>query len=118
MTVILDGRSLTRDALVRAAREGLTVALDPAAATAMAESHTVVLAAAAAGRPVYGVTTAVGVLKRVAVTEPDAAAYSKRMIRHHLVGQGGTAPADVVRAAMLRLAHAFARRTNRVRPGL
>src|SRR3989442_13025219 len=102
MTVILDGRSLTRDALVRAAREGLTVALDPAAATAMAESHAVVLDAAAAGRPVYGVTTAGGGLKRVALTQPDAAGYAKRMIRHHLVAQGEVAPAAVVRAAMLR----------------
>ena len=118
MTVILDGRSLTRDDVVRAAREGLPVALDPAAATAMAESHAVVLDAAAAGRPVYGVTTAVGVLKRVALTQPDAAAYAKRMIRHHLVAQGEVAPADVVRAAMLRLANSFAGGTTGVRPVL
>jgi histidine ammonia-lyase len=84
----------------------------------MAEAHAVVLQAAAAGRPVYGVTTAVGVLKRVAVTEPDAAAYSRRMIRHHLVGQGEGAPADVVRAAMVRLANAFAGGTTGVRQAL
>jgi histidine ammonia-lyase len=118
MTVVLDGRSLSREDVVRVARQGMAVALDPNAASAMAEAHGVVLEAAAAGRPVYGVTTAVGVLKRVAVTEPDAAAYSRRMIRHHLVAQGEAAPKDVVRAAMLRLANAFAGGTTGVRPAL
>src|SRR4051812_33141246 len=84
----------------------------------MAESHAVVLEAAAAGRPVYGVTTAVGVLKRVSVDEAGGGAYSRRMIAHHLVGQGDPAAADVVRAAMLRLANAFAGGTTGVRPQL
>jgi histidine ammonia-lyase len=118
MTVMLDGRSLRRDDVVRVAREGAAVALDPGATARMAEAHAIVLEAATAGGPVYGVTTAVGVLKRVAVTETDAAAYSRRMIRHHLVGQGEAAPADVVRAAMVRLANAFAGGTTGVRPVL
>jgi histidine ammonia-lyase len=118
MTVVLNGRSLNRDDIVRVARDGAPVELDPDAASAMAEAHAVVLEAAAGGRPVYGATTAVGVLKRVAVTEPDAAAYSSRMIRHHLVAQGEPAPPDVVRAAMVRLANAFAGGTTGVRPAL
>jgi histidine ammonia-lyase len=118
MTVVLDGRSLLRDDMVRVARDNERVTLDPAAGTAMAEAHAAVLEAAAAGQPVYGVTTAVGVLKRVAVAGPEAAAYSRRMIAHHLVGQGEPAPVDVVRAAMLRLANAFAGGTTGVRPVL
>jgi histidine ammonia-lyase len=118
MTVVLDGCSLKLDDVVRIARHREQVALDSNAASAMADAHAVVLEAAAAGRPVYGVTTAVGVLKRVAVTQPDAAAYSRRMIRHHLVGQGEAAPSDVVRAAMVRLANAFAGGTTGVRPAL
>src|SRR2546423_13865586 len=92
MTVILDGRSLTRDALVRAAREGLTVALDPAAATAMAESHAVVLEAAAAGRPVYGVTTAGGGLERGAGPEPGGPGDSETVVPPPPRGPGGKAP--------------------------
>src|SRR5919206_4324099 len=107
MTVVLDGRSLTRADLVRVARQGERVSLDPRAAAAMAEAHAVVLEAAVAGAPVYGVTTAVGVLKRVSVDEAAGGAYSRRMIAHHLVGQGDAARDDVVRAAMLRLANAF-----------
>src|SRR2546423_9827335 len=118
MTVGLNGRRLARDDVVRVAREGVAVALDPAAAAAMADAHAIVLEAAAAGTPVYGVTTAVGVLKRVAVTGPEAAAYSRRMIAHHLVAQGEPAPRDVVRAAMLRLANAFALGTTGGRPAL
>src|SRR4051794_19324890 len=118
MTVVLNGRGLSRSDVVRVAREALPVALDPAAAAGMTEAHAIVLEAAAAGRPVYGVTTAVGVLKRVAVAGPEAAAYSRRLIAHHLVAQGEAAPPDVVRAAMLRLANAFALGTTGVRPVL
>jgi histidine ammonia-lyase len=118
MTVVLDGHSLRRDDVVRVARDNERVTLDAAAVAAMAQAHAVVLEAAAAGRPVYGVTTAVGVLKRVAVAGPEAAEYSRRMIAHHLVAQGEPAAVDVVRAAMLRLANAFAGGTTGVRPVL
>ena len=60
------------------------------------------------GDPIYGASTAVGVLKRVGVAPGDADAYSSWMIRHHVVGQGPAAPPDVVRATMLRLANHFA----------
>jgi histidine ammonia-lyase len=74
--------------------------------------------ALARGDAVYGLSTGVGVLKRVAVTGPEAAAYARRLIRHHLVGQGAPAPADVVRATMLRLANSFAEGSAGVRPEL
>src|SRR2546423_11154596 len=117
MTVGLNGRRLARDDVVRVAREGVAVAFDRAAAAAMADTHGIVVEAATAGQPVYGVTTAVGVLKRVAVTEREGAAYSRRMIAHHLVAQGEPGPRDVVRAAMLRLADAVRLRATRGGPG-
>jgi histidine ammonia-lyase len=116
MTVVLTGRDLTREELVRVARDRVAVALDPAATGRMTASRAIVDAALAAGQPIYGSSTAVGVLKRVGVEPAAAADYSRRMIRHHLVGQGPLAAADLVRSTMLRLANAFAEGSTGVRP--
>jgi histidine ammonia-lyase len=114
--VTLTGRDLTIGDVMRVARDGAPVRLDPAASHAMARTHEIVLEAAARGGRVYGLTTAVGVLKRVDVGGADAAEYSRRLIRHHLVAQGEPAPRDVVRATMLRLTNAFASGVTGVRP--
>ncbi len=118
MTVVLTGRDLTRAQLVRVARTGEPVSLDPAALTAMAASRAVVERSLERADPVYGLSTAVGVLKRVAVGGTEAAEYSRRMIRHHLVGQGPNASPELTRATMVRLANGFAGGSVGVRPVL
>jgi len=118
MTVVITGRDLTRDQLVRVARGGEAVRLDPAAADRMRATRSIAERVLARGDAVYGLSTGVGVLKRVAVSGPEAAAYARRLIRHHLVGQGDPALADVVRATMLRLANGFAEGSAGVRPEL
>ena len=118
MTVVLTGRDLDRAGVMRVARFDEAVALDPDASARMQAGRDVVERAMAAGDPVYGSSTAVGVLKRVGVKADAAGDYSARMIRHHLVGQGATAPRDVVRATMVRLANAYARGETGVRPVL
>lgn len=115
MTVIVTGRDLDRAALTRVARGGETVALDPGARERMVASRAVVEAALAEGGAVYGLSTAVGVLKRVDVAA-DAAAYSRHVLRTHRVAQGPPAPDDLVRGTMLRLLNAYAESTPGVRP--
>jgi histidine ammonia-lyase len=118
VTVVLSGASLDRDAVVRVARHGEPVELDAGARTRMAATRGVVRASIDAGAAVYGTTTAVGVLKRVGLAAADAAGYSSWMLAHHLVGQGPDAPADVVRATLLRLANHLAEGSPGVRPEL
>lgn len=118
MTVVLTGRDLDRDAVIRVARRGEAVALDDDARIRMDRSRDVVRSVLARGETIYGSNTGVGVLKRVGVATRDAAGYSDWMIRHHIVGQGPAAPADVVRATMLRLANHFAEGSAGVRPEL
>ena len=118
MTVVLTGHDLDRAEVVRVARDSEAVELQPSAVARMARSRTVVRAAIERGDPVYGLTTAVGVLKRATVSAESASDYSRRMIRHHVVGQGPAAPPDLVRATMLRLANAFAEGSTGVRPEL
>ena len=118
MTVILTGHDLTRRDLVRVARERTAVALDRAARDRMATTHAVVVRALERGDPVYGLSTAVGVLKRVGVGGDEAGAYSRRMLRDHAAGQGPLADDALVRATMLRLANLFAEGSTGVRPEL
>jgi histidine ammonia-lyase len=118
MTVILTGTALTRGEVVRVARADEPVALDAGARAVMDRTHAIVRTALADGRPIYGTTTAVGVLKRVGVDPADAAGYSSWMLRHHLVGQGPPASRDVVRATILRLANHVAQGSAGVRPEL
>ncbi len=116
MTVTLTGRDLDRDQLVRVARGRESVALGATARDRMLATHAVVRRSVEGGSAIYGTTTGVGILKRVEVAAADAAAYSSSMLGHHLVGQGPTAPEDVVRATIIRLANHLAEGSPGVRP--
>jgi len=116
MTVRITGRSLNRADLVRIARDAERVELDAAAADRMAASRSVVESALERGQSVYGTTTAVGVLKRVAVNPGNDEGYATWMLPQHLVGQGPPAPRTVVRATMARLVNHLAEASPGVRP--
>lgn len=68
--------------------------------------------------PVYGLTTGVAALKRIGVRSADVHSFNHAMVREHRIAQGGTAPPDVARAAMLLLANQFASGVPGVRPVL
>ena len=116
MTVVLDGSSLTLPDVARVAREGEEVALAPEAVERMHETRAVVERVHAREEVVYGLTTGVGVRKTIPVPPGEATAFNRAVVENHLVGAGPEAPAEVVRATMLRVANGFARGTAGVRP--
>jgi histidine ammonia-lyase len=107
MTVVLTGTTLTLVDVVRVARDGVRVELDAGAVERMRASRDVVDAALARGEQVYGFSTGVGMRKLFAIEE-DQAGFNRLLIRGHLVAQGPTAPDDVVRATVLKLANMLA----------
>lgn len=115
MTVVLDGRSLTLDELVRVARKGEPVMLAPEAREAMGRAREVAVRVLERGDEAYGLTTGVGVRKRARV---EAAGHERLLVQHHLIGQGAKAPPDVVRATALRLANALAHGSTAARAEL
>jgi histidine ammonia-lyase len=115
-SVVLDGGSLTLGQVVAVAREGATVELAPAAMERMRATRAVVERALERGDVVYGMTTGVGARKKVGVPAEEAEAFNRALLANHLVGAGPDAPADVVRATMLRLANALASGTPGARP--
>jgi histidine ammonia-lyase len=118
VTVQIDGQSLTLDDVLRVARGRELVAIAPAAIERMRAARATAEAAFARGDRVYGLTTAVGVLKRVVVegAAAEVTAFNRRLLNSHRVAQGPEAPPDVVRAHMLRLAHGLAAGTTVARP--
>jgi histidine ammonia-lyase len=118
VTVVLDGLSLTIDDVTRVARHGEAVAPAPRALERMRRARDLVEDALREERTVYGLTTGVGALKRAHVEPADEAAFNRRLIGTHLVGQGAHAPHDVVRAQALRLVNFFLSGDPGVRPEL
>lgn len=116
--VVLTGRDLTRADVARVARSGERVAIHHEAISAMAATRAVVELSLERGHAVYGLTTGAGVLKRASLDATAAATYANRIIRQHQVALGPSAPHDVVRAMILRLANEFASGVPGVRPQL
>ncbi len=118
MAVVLTGKSLTLDEVLRVARGGERVELAPAARERVERARETVETALADEANVYGLTTGVGVRVRTRVRRAELAEFNQRLILEHRVGQGPPAPEPVVRAMTLRLANGLARGTTGVRPEL
>jgi len=114
VTVTLTGSALTLDELLSVAREGAEVQLSDDVADRVRAGREIV-ERAVEGDPVYGLTTGVGVRKRVRVASGDLPEFNRRTILEHRVGQGGPAPVDVVRAQLLLVVNGFARGSAGVR---
>jgi histidine ammonia-lyase len=116
--VILTGLDLTLDEVVRAARDAPPVALGHDAVERMNAAREVVERAAGRGDVVYGLSTGVGVNRRIPVDPRTPTAAGAAILHEHRVAQGRVAPDDVTRATMVILANGFARGTAGVRPAL
>src|SRR4249919_3447542 len=106
--IVLTGRSLTLDEVVRVAREGARVELDAVALETMRASRLVVERALEREDDVYGLTTVVG----------DQRRFNSQLIDGHRIGQGEVASEEVARATMLRLANGLAQGAPGARPEL
>ncbi len=117
-TVIVDGSSLDVGDVVAVARAGALVEVAPSAFERMARSRALVERVVQRGDSVYGLTTGVGVRKRLSLAGDEIAGFNRRIIAEHRTAHGADAPGDVVRATMLRLLNGFARGGAGVRPVL
>ncbi len=99
MSVTLDGRSLTPQALRRIA-DGAPVVLAADAAAAMARGRAVVDRYLAEAIPAYGLTTGLGMKAGSMLTAEEATRFSYRMVRGRAQALGEPLPPDVVRAVM------------------
>lgn len=110
-TVTLDGKSLTIDQAWEIAEGKADVAIAPAAADLVKQSHALVMAAAVKGRPVYGLTVGVGLNKDRKLFTADgkltpevlaaSKAFNYNALRAHSAGVGPMMPTNLARLSMV-----------------
>ncbi|NJB68345.1 histidine ammonia-lyase [Desulfobaculum xiamenense] len=113
--VTLNGQDLTIEQVVEIAEGRADVAIDPAALDLCAKSHELLMAFAAEGRPVYGLTVGVGLNKDKAIFHtaadgrktltPEVMDLSRQFnvnaLRAHSAGVGPDMEPEMVRATMV-----------------
>src|SRR5262245_41435276 len=113
--VLLDGHSLTLDALERIARDREPVAIAPEAAARVRASRAVVVDHLARATPVYGVNTGFGALADVAIPAGQLAALQLNLLRSHAAGVGEPLSVPAVRALMTLRANVLAKGFSGIR---
>lgn len=113
--VVIQGTLGVED-VVRVARQGARVTLDPGAVRRMEAGRAVIERRRDDPEPAYGINTGFGALAEVRVPPEDLDALQLNLVRSHASGVGDPLPAEVVRAAMLLRAAVFATGRSGVRP--
>lgn len=112
--VLLDGRSLTLEAVAQVAA-GAAALLDPEARARVQRARVLVEAKAAEDAAHYGVNTGFGYLARVRVPPGELAALQLNLIRSHAAGVGPPLGRAETRALMLLRANVMATGRSGVR---
>ena len=114
--ITLDGRSLTIERLVRIARDGAPVALDPAALDRIRVCRAMLEEKIAAHEIMYGVNTGIGEFSEIVLTDEQVEQFQRYLIYNHAAGIGEPAPIEHVRAAMAGRINVHARGHSGCRP--
>jgi histidine ammonia-lyase len=116
MTVVLDGRSLRREDVVRVARDGVGVRLAGDALEAITRGRAVVDKLADDDAPHYGISTGFGALATRHIPPGRRAQLQRSLVRSHAAGSGARVEREVVRALMLLRLRTLASGHTGVRP--
>jgi len=107
-TVLVDGRSLTIEAVEAVARHRARAVFEANARERVAASRRVIEEILASGRVVYGVNTGFGRLADVRVPPDQLNQLQLNLLRSHACGVGEPFPEEVVRAMLLLRANVLA----------
>jgi histidine ammonia-lyase len=116
MAVIIDGNSLDVDSVVRVARAGEEVRIDPAAIERVRGCRSIVDRMVEDKARIYGVTTGIGELSEVVLTTEQVRSFQKYLVYSHAAGCGDPVAVDDARAAMLSRVNVLCRGHSGLRP--
>ena len=116
MTITLDGSSLTVEKLVRIAREGEQVELDPAALERIKVCRAMLEEKITAREIMYGTNTGIGEFSEIVLDDDQVQQFQRFLVYNHAAGIGEPAPIEVVRAAMAARANVHAHGNSGNRP--
>jgi histidine ammonia-lyase len=114
----IDGKSLTIDQVVRAARTGAKVTISPAAVERIQQAHHWVWEISLEDRPVYGINTGFGIFADKPISHEKIAELNRNLILSHAVATGPEFPEEIVRAAMLIRSNTLASGFSGIRPAI
>ena len=116
MAIVLDGRSLTADTLVRIARFGEPVELAPDALDRIVVCRAMLERKLAAREIMYGTNTGIGEFSEHLLTDEQVPAFQRYLVYNHAAGIGAPAPIEHVRAAMAGRINVHAHGNSGCRP--
>jgi histidine ammonia-lyase len=108
MELVLDGKSLTIEDVVRVAREGRKVKLHPEAEEKIRNCRGMIERKLAAGEVMYGINTGIGEFSETRLDDDEVKQFQRYLIYNHAAGIGEPAPIEYVRAAMVSRANVHA----------
>lgn len=116
MPVRITGQDLTVEDVVRVARHGESVLLDPGAVESIKTCRRMLQEKIDAREIMYGVNTGIGEFSEVVLTDEQVAQFQRFLIYNHAAGIGEPAPIEHVRAAMLSRVNVHAKGYSGCRP--
>ena len=116
MTIALDGSGLTLEKLVRIARDGEAVTLDPKALERIRACRAMLEEKIQAHEIMYGVNTGIGEFSEIVLDDEQVRQFQRYLIYNHAAGIGDPAPIEHVRAAMAGRINVHAHGNSGCRP--
>ncbi|MBN2729012.1 MAG: aromatic amino acid lyase [Bacteroidales bacterium] len=101
MAIVLTGKSLTIEDLVKVARHGEKVELHPDAVQRINKCRAMVEKKLEAGEIMYGINTGIGEFSEMVLNEEQIKDFQKYLIYNHAAGIGDAMPLEWVRGAMV-----------------
>jgi histidine ammonia-lyase len=116
MAIILDGKSLTIEKLVRIARHGEAVELAPESLQKIKACRAVIEEKIQAHEIMYGVNTGIGEFSEIVLDDEQVKQFQRYLIYNHAAGIGDPAPIEHIRAAMAGRINVHAKGRSGCRP--
>jgi histidine ammonia-lyase len=116
MSVVITGRDLTIEDVVRVARHHERIELHPDALARIARCREMVERKIAAREIMYGINTGIGELSEIILTPDQVEQFQRYLIYNHAAGIGEPLPIEVVRTAMTTRINTHAHGNSGCRP--
>lgn len=115
MSVIINGRDLTVEEVIRVCRGGEKTEIAPEAKKAVQKARDYIEKKLEEGDIIYGLTTGFGKFANVLISKEQTADLQKNLIISHTCSLGEPYPKEYVRAAMLLRCNALSRGNSGIR---
>jgi len=116
MAIVLDGKSLTAETLVRIARAGERVEVAPESLDKIKQCRAMIEDKIKAREIMYGINTGIGEFSEVVLTDDQVKDFQRYLIYNHAAGIGDPAPLEHVRGAMASRINVHAKGRSGCRP--